>query len=319
MNLNGEELVVEYENNVSKNPRVSVIIQTYNHRKYINQCLDSILNQNTNFEYEILLSEDNSSDNTRDICIKYANKFPKKIKLYLHNRKNNIKISGNPTGRYCFVWNLLKAKGKYIAICEGDDYWTDPNKLQKQVDFLEANVDYSICYHNIQDLYEKMVKDSRLNRPENTILSILDLARGNFIQTVSIVFRNKISNYPDFFLKTPVGDYPLYMLLAEIGKIYCIAENMAVYRVGVGIWSKQNRVQIIEKWLKVLEPLINHFKQKDVKETLIEQEFKIFNELVLMKYSHLESLLFNKYLERKSTKEIVLILKNRIFNKIFKS
>src|SRR5690606_4409195 len=114
------------------NPVVSVCVQTYQHAPYIRECLDSILMQKTDFPFEILLGEDESSDGTREICIEYAEKFPDKIKLFLHRRENNIQIFGYPTGRFNFLTNLYSSNGKYIAICEGDDYWTDSDKLQKQ-------------------------------------------------------------------------------------------------------------------------------------------------------------------------------------------
>lgn len=139
--------VVENKNDVSEDPIISVCVQTYQHADYIEDCLKGILMQETDFKYEILLGEDASSDGTREICIKYAKNHPDKIRLFLHHRENNIKINGSPTGRFNFLYNLYTAKGKYIALCEGDDYWTDPYKLQKQVDFLEANPDLAMCTH----------------------------------------------------------------------------------------------------------------------------------------------------------------------------
>ena len=136
-----------YPNNVASNPIVSVNVVTYNHVKYIKQCLDGILMQEVDFEYEILLGDDESSDGTREICIKYAEKYPEKIRLFLHSRENNIGIGGQPTGRFNFIYNLFHARGKYIALCEGDDYWTDENKLQKQVEVLINNPNISICHH----------------------------------------------------------------------------------------------------------------------------------------------------------------------------
>jgi glycosyltransferase involved in cell wall biosynthesis len=126
---------------------VSVCIQTYNHEKYIAQCLENVLNQKANFLWEIILGEDESSDSTREICIDYSRRFPDKIKLFLHSRSNVIYVNGNATGRNNLIQNLTNAKGKYIALCEGDDYWTDQYKLQKQVDFLEANPDCVSCHH----------------------------------------------------------------------------------------------------------------------------------------------------------------------------
>ena len=135
--LYGVQKVKKYPNRVDAKPLVSICVVTYNHQNYIKQCLDGVLMQECNFEYEVLLGEDNSTDTTRKLCIEYAERFPDKIRLFLHDRSNVIYINGKPTGRFNFIYNLKQAKGKYIALCEGDDYWTDPTKLQKQVDFLE--------------------------------------------------------------------------------------------------------------------------------------------------------------------------------------
>lgn len=129
--------VKEYTNKVSESLIVSVCIQTYNHERFIGKCIDSVLMQKTTFPFEILLGEDESIDDTRKICTEYAIKYPNKIRLFLHSRKNTIFINGVATGRFNINYNLKNSNGKYIALCEGDDYWTDPLKLQKQVDFLD--------------------------------------------------------------------------------------------------------------------------------------------------------------------------------------
>ena len=147
-------------NNIkSDNLLVSVCVQTYNHEKYIKQCLDSILAQVTSFDFEIILGEDDSNDNTRNICIDYAKNSPEKIKLFLRHRKDVIYINNVPTGRYNFISNLNESRGKYIALCEGDDYWTDKNKLQKQVDFLKSK-DITVINHMAlvdNDIYDSIL------------------------------------------------------------------------------------------------------------------------------------------------------------------
>ena len=127
--------VVEFQNKVCKNPLVTVLVLTYQHVSYISKCLDGILMQETNFDFEILVGEDESSDGTRDICIEYAKKYPDKIRLFLHSRENNIEIYDKLTAKFNSSYCHYSAKGKYLALCEGDDFWIDPLKLQKQVDF----------------------------------------------------------------------------------------------------------------------------------------------------------------------------------------
>ncbi|MDF1549683.1 MAG: glycosyltransferase, partial [Bacteroidales bacterium] len=124
--------------------KLSVCMITYNHEKYIGQAIEGVLMQKTNFDIELLIGEDFSNDNTRNICMGYKNKYPDKIKLLL--REKNIGMMRN------FIQTLNTCKGKYIALCDGDDYWTDPLKLQKQVDFLEANPEYALCYHRVNIL-----------------------------------------------------------------------------------------------------------------------------------------------------------------------
>jgi glycosyltransferase involved in cell wall biosynthesis len=191
--------MVSSRNNLN-NPIVSVCVQTYQHASYIRDALDGILMQKTDFAFEILLGEDESTDGTREICIEYAEKYHGKIRLFLNSRKNVIHINGLPTGRRNFMNNLKNARGKYIALLPGDDYWTDPHKLQKQVDFLEANPDFVICFHNVMVVHDENAGNSHpfhvqhpsgpiMQRKPKAVSTLEDLVRGNFIQTPSAMFR----------------------------------------------------------------------------------------------------------------------------------
>ena len=128
-------------------PMVSVHVMTYNHVQYIEQCLDSILNQETTFPFEILLGEDESTDGTRELCKKIADENQGVIRLFLRSSEDKIFIDGTKTGKFNNAAGLIAARGKYIAMCEGDDYWTDPYKLQKQFDFLESQPECVLCHH----------------------------------------------------------------------------------------------------------------------------------------------------------------------------
>src|SRR5690606_18572575 len=128
---------------LNKSPKLLVWLVTYNHQNYIRESLDSILNQKTNFDFKILIGEDFSTDDTRKICEEYKKKYPENIELYLHSRN----IGSNANGLYLYE-KCFESDASYIALCEGDDYWTDPLKLQKQVDFLEGNPEYIGCFHN---------------------------------------------------------------------------------------------------------------------------------------------------------------------------
>lgn len=214
---------------------VSISVVTFNHKDYIKQCLDGILIQQTDFPFEIILGEDESSDGTREICIEYANNFPDKIKLFLRKREDVIYINGNPTGRFNFMENLKACTGKYIALCEGDDYWTDPLKLQKQVDFLDKNPDYAVCFHNVNLLntreWNHSVFPMHTNLKKDSFTTN-DIISQWFIPTVSILYRQyKDFELPSWFQYCASGDIPLLLLLSLEGKFKYLDEIMGCYRI----------------------------------------------------------------------------------------
>jgi len=126
-------------------PRVSILVVTYNHAKYISQCIDSIIAQKTNFAFEIILGEDGSTDGTQEICKRYAAAYPDVIRLAIRDQSKKVYLYGRATGKYNLLCCLQEARGEYLAFCDGDDYWTDATKLQKQVDFLDEYQRYSFC------------------------------------------------------------------------------------------------------------------------------------------------------------------------------
>jgi glycosyltransferase involved in cell wall biosynthesis len=170
-------------------PLVSVCVITYQHAAFIRQCLDSILAQETSFPFEIVIGEDESSDGTREICIEYAHRHPDRIRLYLRSRAlSNIESHGR-TARLNGTWTRRAARGKYVALCEGDDYWTAVDKLEKQAQFLERHPECSMCFHNALLVFEDGSESPRLSyRSEDMrpFYAVTDLLRENFIQTASI-------------------------------------------------------------------------------------------------------------------------------------
>jgi glycosyltransferase involved in cell wall biosynthesis len=250
---------------------VSVFMITYNHEKFIAQALEGILMQKVNFPYEIVIGEDCSTDSTRNIILGYDKNYPGKFKLLLHNK--NIGALANQ------MRVLHACTGKYIALCEGDDFWTDPLKLQKQIDFLETNLDFSICYHRVNYLnIDNEIMVESLNTSEDPqIYSILDLAKHNIMHTCSIVFRDNNIIYSCLLKhkKVSAGDYILHMMNARFGKIKYLPDIMAVYRTGSGIWSQLDKKTILKKWIKVLNVLIKLFADnKEIKKNLKDQKSK---------------------------------------------
>jgi len=233
--------------------KVSVLIVTYNHEKFIAQAIDGVLAQKVNFEYEILIGEDDSTDKTREIVKEYKRRYPNKIQLFLNNRKNVIYINGQPTGRWNFI-NLLKhAEGKYIALCEGDDYWIKPDKLQRQVDFLENNPGFVLCCHDYFVKYEGYnITDHRNKKPLPKISDLPYLLKYHHIATCSVVFRNGlIKDFPSWYYKSVSADWPLYIMLAQYGKVYCIKGVMSVHRIHRGGIHRNNVDWDTKKWINV--------------------------------------------------------------------
>jgi glycosyltransferase involved in cell wall biosynthesis len=282
-----KKLVTDYPNGVTPQPLVSVCVQTFQHKNYIKTCLDSILMQQTNFPFEILLGEDESTDGTREICIEYAENFPDKVRLFLHHRENKIKIGGQPTGRFNFVYNLYSSKGKYIALCEGDDYWTDPLKLQKQVDFLKKNEDVNLCFHRANLLQNKSFNLHKVPEPYHEIpFSYIELLKYyNFIATASIMFRSpKQMLLPDWFSAVPFGDLALYKLISSGKNMICLNEVMCVYRIQEnGIWSGLTDLGEKRAYLKFYE-IINQVLDSEEKKIIDKKADKLIKEISKLKF-----------------------------------
>jgi glycosyltransferase involved in cell wall biosynthesis len=260
-------------------PKVSVFMMAYNHAPYIEQALKGVLAQKTDFSFEIIIGEDCSLDGTRAIVIDYAQRYPSQIRALLH--EENIGAGRNQT-------LILEAcDGQYIAICEGDDFWIDNYKLQKQIDFLDANIGYAICFHRV---YEQN-GDKRVLSYDNPweiekTFNIEDLALKNFMHTNSVVYRNGlIDAFPNWFEKSPIGDFVLHLLNARNGLIKYLPEPMGVYRKFTGTWSSQNVVTQIQKVILVIDLLLGEkFSQSVIcnlkihKENLINNLFEVIFE-----------------------------------------
>ena len=249
----------------SSHPRVSVLITTYNQENLITQTVDSALMQVTDFPYEIVVGEDASTDRTRAIVVELARRHPETIRVLLRDpevahRERHL------FGKMNFLQALASCRGEYIAVLDGDDYFTSPHKLQKQVDFLDARPDCMICFHNVTAVYEDTSRDPEnlcpADQPE--ITDIEQLLWGNFIPSCSIMYRREpVVQIPDWFLTAKVGDWPLYIFKAQHGKIGYLNEVMAAYRVHQGgVWSLWKRSRQLLISLETLDHLDRdlHFK-----------------------------------------------------------
>jgi glycosyltransferase involved in cell wall biosynthesis len=240
--------------------KVSVCIITYNHAKYIAEAIEGVLAQKTNFDFEIIVGEDDSTDNTREIVKAYREQYPDRIRLFLNERKNVIYIDGKPTGRWNFMNNIRNAKGDYIALLDGDDYWTSPDKLQKQADFLDSHPECAMCFHDVRIVFEDNSQPSWEATPPGRKIkyTLKDLIKGNFIYTCSVMFRRGLFHeFPSWFSLVAWADWPLHILNAEHGDIGHIPEVMGTYRIrSEGILSSKKNIDKV-KDLVGIYPYIN--------------------------------------------------------------
>lgn len=263
--------VTAYPNRVPNNPVVSILVQTYNHEAFLQQCLDAILAQHTTFEFEVLLGEDASSDRTREICLKYAEAFPEKIRLFLHHSANKIRILDHPSGNFNAFFNFYHARGDYIAFCEGDDYWTDPQKLQKQVNFLKRNVDFAFSYHLFEESHEasgNRKNQKSLDQPTKD-LEQHELAKINFHPLLStICFRNSFRELPEEIVKVINVDSFLLSLLGELGKAKFQANIKAsVYRRhSGGEWTGKKKSLKLQVKINTYTFLATYYDKQNNKE-----------------------------------------------------
>jgi glycosyltransferase involved in cell wall biosynthesis len=263
---------------------VSVCILTYNQEKYILETLNGVFSQKINFKCEILLFDDNSTDRTVEIIQEYLKTNSSVyFTFFLNVNSSNLGVSKN------FHLALSTCKGKYIAMCDGDDYWSDSNKLQKQVEFLEMNNDFFICYHNANILFNGDFKeDNLIEKKISQISTYHDLLYfGNYMQTSSVVFVNKLDQFP-FELFLHLCDYIIWFWISQFGKIYRFNENMSVYRVGSGLWSGLTDVrksiftlnslnEVIKITKNDSDKVIIHFRLQSLKYSLLPVELQSVN------------------------------------------
>ncbi|MFM7726316.1 MAG: glycosyltransferase family 2 protein, partial [Flavobacteriales bacterium] len=250
------------------------------HSLYIRNCLDGLINQRTNFDFEILIHDDASNDSTQEIIQEYAARFPDKIfPVYQQENQYRKGVRG-----IMARFNFPRARGKYIALCEGDDYWTDPDKLQKQVDFLEVNPEYVLCFHRAQVLVNNELKpdplEERFNKISQRPIRKMDLLQqSNFIQTHSVVFRNVVSEFPTEFKNSPAGDLLLYIELANHGFIHRMDDVMGVYRMGSGVYSTLDPFNLKKQKLKLEIAIVSMLNAEDEKEVVIKKIFQTLDQM----------------------------------------
>jgi glycosyltransferase involved in cell wall biosynthesis len=242
-------------------PLVSICCLTYNHEAYIRQCLDGMLIQKS-VDFEVLIHDDASTDGTVGIIKEYQLKYPNRIKPIFQTQNQYSKGV-----KATFEFNLPRVKGSYIAFCEGDDYWTDPLKLQKQVNFLEQYPDYVLCGSRAEQVTfdgEQLEIEGRPGDHE-----IVDMARENLIPTCTALFRSKYAvNMPAWISKVPIGDWPMFLYMAQYGKIKVLEDITGAHRVhDQGIWTTHFKNGRQEKNYLMLLDLFGVIRNKFDQET----------------------------------------------------
>ena len=240
---------------MNKEPIVSIFCITYNHASYILQCIEGFLNQKTSFPFEIIINDDCSTDGTVDILKDYYKKAPDIIRLVLHDE--NCYSKGIKQIILNYIYPI--ARGKYFALCEGDDYWTDPNKLQMQVDFLESHPEYSMCFHDVDIKAEKgrewydvfgKLEDRDYTGMENMVTWS--------VPTCSMVMRRDVYAHIPQNPKFTMGDNVVVLTASRMGRIRCIPRKMGVYRLTPTSWiggqsAKVQRYKYISHYYGLIE------------------------------------------------------------------
>ena len=290
---------------------VSICCITYNHEDYIADAIESFLKQKTNFKYEILIHDDASTDRTADIIRAYENKFPDIIKPIYQTENQFSK------GECIDIIIEKKAKGKYIADCEGDDYWTEEYKLQKQVDYMEKNPECTFCFSNAQVENQNNKNEKRLVIPwlsengkyfsgGNKKYSAGELQLLGFIPTMSFLYPRRIlENLPDWYFDAPAGDNALKLLATSYGYAYYMNEAMCTYRFNVAEsvttkWKEETTQQTLERcngFIKMLNDFNEYTNKKyDNDIELSKLTWEVQQLLLIGNHEELKDTRFNKYL-----------------------
>jgi len=295
----------ELKNNVLKvvpNPLVTVRTSTYQHAPFIKKCIEGVLMQKTDFPIEFIIGEDYSKDGTREIVFEYAKKYPDIIRVFTAD----YNVGSKANGRRC----IKAARGKYMALCEGDDYWTDPLKLQKQVAFIQKNNNCSLVFHPARCIYNNEI--IRIHGPnikkKYSYFSVNDIIKepDTLIPTNSMLFRTKYYNsYPKWTTNCPVGDLPLTLILAHYGQVGFINENMSNYRVMTeGSWSntmlesrKKRKIhdQKIKKMWKEFDVWSNFSYSKLIRKVLLLTYYRILKRELKIRGSNFFNTIKNNY------------------------
>lgn len=252
--------------------KVSVIMITYGHERFIEKAVKSVLMQEGAFDLELIIADDKSPDDTPGRIMEIIASHPRGGAIKYTRHEINKGMQPN------FVWAYEQCTGKYVAMCEGDDYWTDPHKIMKQVKFMEENPDYALCGHNAMKLYMNSTRKPTLFTSINkdTDISMEQIFSRWTVPTASFLFRREGFHLPDWFAKLYSGDLSLTLLLRDRGKIRFFAEPMSIYRVNLSgtsasatyslIFGRRQHKQLFEYFETETQGRYRKLTQKKIKE-----------------------------------------------------
>lgn len=238
---------------------------TYNHDQFINEAIRSVVLQKFDKPFELIIGDDCSTDNTLSICKEWQKRYPHIIKIL--ERPYNIGVQRN------LLETLNVCTGKYLAKCEGDDYWCSKHKLRRQVEYLEQHPNCNVCFHRVINYYSHNNTKSLSNGKQKTDTTINDLAKSNYITNLSVMYRRSaLPILPEWLSEVPAPDYTLHMLHATSGYIHFINKPMAVYRKhSQGVWGVAAHEKQLKMALNSRIKLIEYFQDNvPVKNELIE-------------------------------------------------
>ncbi|MEK3825527.1 glycosyltransferase [Paenibacillus sp. FSL K6-1558] len=273
----------------------SVLLVTYNHEKYIQQAIESILEQKTNFNYEIIVADDCSTDQTNNIIAEYANEYPELFKIL--PEQDNLGITLN------YKRGFAACDGEYLAVLEGDDYWTDPQRLQKHVDFLESNKACVLTFNQfvVHDMKKKRHKVQPWSWDKSfQLINTSELVLDNFIGNFSTcVYRTKnIKMIKESLYELTVYDWMTNIVVSQEGLIAYLPEVMSVYRLHPnGTWSQKDEVEKLNETIKLIDDY-DYFLEK-----LYHEEFKLHKNRLVERISIIEGPLDIK--NKESVKNII--------------
>lgn len=209
-------------------PILTVVMLVYNKAEFLSDAIESVLGQKCSYKFKLLISDDSSTDESLKIAQSYQKRFPDQIEILEHSE--NKGLIGNSIDAF------ERVETKYMAICDGDDFFCSRHKLQRQIDYMESHPDCAICFHRALNYYMSTGEKTLSNPGQKSILTIMDMASGNYVSSCTAMFRNQVNGkLPDWFKKVSTNDLPLNLLTANAGDIHFIPAVMSVYRKEYGV------------------------------------------------------------------------------------